>query len=297
MPTSHLVLILLVCLAWAGNFLASATALLSLPPFAYTTLRLLIVLAVLFPFLRAPAPGQWPRLFAVAVLNGALHFGLNFWALRAAGDLSSVAIAMQSYVPMSVLLSIWLIGERIGWRSAIAIAISFAGVLVMGLDPQVAEQPMALTLCLLASLAMALGSTLMRNLTGVGAFSLQAWSAAIGIPLLVPVSLWLEGDVVAIVAQAPAIAWAGAVYSALIASILGHGLYFWLIRRHGVSAVTPYLLLAPVFAVILGIAFWGDRPGPRLLLGGTLVLGGILVIALRGLARTRPVPAPIKPAT
>ena len=41
------------------------------------------------------------------------------------------------------------------------------------------------------------------------------------------------------------------------------------------AQVTPWLLLTPVFAMGLGIAFWGDRPGPRLLIGGAMVLGGV----------------------
>jgi O-acetylserine/cysteine efflux transporter len=60
--------------------------------------------------------------------------------------------------------------------------------------------------------------------------------------------------------------------------------------RHKVADVTPWLLLAPVMAVGLGIAFWGDRPGPRLYLGGAMVLGGVLLIALRARARARPLP-------
>jgi hypothetical protein len=51
---------------------------------------------LLAPWLRAPAPGHWPRLVAVALLNGSLHFGINFWALQAAGDISSVAIGSRA---------------------------------------------------------------------------------------------------------------------------------------------------------------------------------------------------------
>ncbi|MCA1714295.1 MAG: DMT family transporter, partial [Gammaproteobacteria bacterium] len=68
------------------------------------------------------------------------------------------------------------------------------------------------------------------------------------------------------------------------------GLYYVLVQRHPVAQVTPWLLLVPVLAVALGVVFWGDRPGPRLLLGGVMVLGGVLVIALRALARARPLP-------
>ncbi|MBA3546149.1 MAG: DMT family transporter [Nannocystis sp.] len=281
MPPAHLVLVVLISLAWGGNFLASAVALLSLPPFLYTALRLAMVLVILAPWLRAPAPGHWPRLVAVALLNGSLHFGINFWALRAAGDLSSVAIGLQSHVPISVILSVWLLGERISRTTAIAVALAFVGVLVMGLDPTVADQPLALALCLLAAFALALGSTLMRRLAGVGVFSLQAWGAVLGIPLMLAVSAVLEGDPRVHLAAAPLVAYGGAAYSAIAASILGHGGYYWLVQRHGVSPVSPYTLLTPLFAVLLGVLVWGDRPGPRLAIGGALVLGGVLLIALR----------------
>lgn len=281
MPPAHLVLIVLICLAWGGNFLASAAALQSLPPFLYTALRLAIVLAILAPWLRAPARGHWPRLVAVALLNGSLHFGVNFWALRAAGDLSSVAIALQTHVPISVLLSVWLLGERVGRATVVAVAVAFVGVLVMGLDPAVADEPLALALCLLAAFALALGSTLMRRLAGVGVFSLQAWGALLGVPLMLAVSGLLEGDARVHLAAAPPVAFAGAAYSAVAASILGHGGYYWLVLRHGISPVAPYVLMTPLFAVLLGVLVWGDRPGPRLVLGGALVLGGVLIIALR----------------
>lgn len=294
LPGRHLLLVLVICLAWAGNFLASAIALQDTPPFLFTALRLALVLALLFPFLRRPAAGHWPRLIAVAALNGSVHFGLSFWALRVASDLSSIAIAMQTYVPMSVLLSVWLLGERVGWRRGLAIGISFAGVLFMGLDPEVADRPFALVLCLVSAFSLALGSVLMRGLEGVGPFSMQAWAALVGVPLMLAVSLALEGAALATLPTLPLSAWAGVAYSAVAASIVGHGLYFGLVRHHGVSAVTPYLLLVPVFATILGVLFWGDRPGWRLLTGGTLVLGGVLVVILR--ARVRRVPAPLPPS-
>jgi O-acetylserine/cysteine efflux transporter len=42
-------------------------------------------------------------------------------------------------------------------------------------------------------------------------------------------------------------------------------------------------------AVLLGIVFWGDRPGPQLWIGGAMVLGGVLLIALRAMAKVRSV--------
>ncbi len=292
MPVRHLVLLLLICLAWAGNFLGSAAALQHLPPFLFTLLRMLLVAALLAPWLRWPPPGQWPRLIAVALLCGALHFALSFWSIQLAGNLASPAILMQSYVPMATLLAVVLLGERIGLPTSLGIALSFLGVLVLGFDPVVLAAPKSLLLMLASASLLALGMVLMRGLHGLHPLGQQAWSALIGIgPLVLISALFESGQWIALV-QAPPVAWIGVVYSAIVASALGHGLFYWLVQRYPVSQVTPYLLLTPVFAIGLGIAFWGDRPGPRLLIGGAMVLGGVLTIALRARAKARVLPEP-----
>ena len=111
--------------------------------------------------------------------------GLSFWSLKLAGDLASPAIIMQSYVPMAVLFA-WLIrGERFAWRSGLAILVSFAGILVLGFDPIVLDNPQSMVLMLVSALFLAIGTVLMRGLSGIDAFSMQAWSAWIGLgPLL-----------------------------------------------------------------------------------------------------------------
>lgn len=286
-PLGHLLLILLICSAWGGNFLASAAALRELPPLLFTALRLSVVAMVLLPWLRWPRQQQWRRLVTVGLANGAVHFALSFWALRLSLDLASPAIVMQSYVPMSALLAVWLLGERIGWSSAAAIALSFAGVLVLGLDPLVLQAPLALVLMLVSALFLAIGTVLMRGLIGLHPFNFLAWSALIGIPLLLGVSFVVEGNPVPLLAAAGPVGWGGALYSALLASVLGHGLFYWLVQRHPVSLITPYLLLAPLIAVVLGMLFWGDRPGPRLLTGGAMVLAGVFFITVLNGARTK----------
>ena len=290
MPPRDLLLALLVCAAWAVNFLTSAIALREVPPLLFTGLRLALLGLVLAPFLRRPAPGQWPRLLAITLSTGVLHFGLSFWALQLAGDLSSPAIVMQSYIPMSVLLAWALLGERFAWRTGTAIALSFGGVLVLGFDPLVLDNPASLALMLVSAFFLALGTVLMRGLQAMDRYGMQAWTAAIGVVPLFLLSAWLEPGAIATVPSFGAMSWMGVAYAALVASLLGHGLYYTRVQRHPVAKVMPWLLLTPVFAVALGVLAWGDRPGPRLWLGGAMVLGGILVIALRTQARARAAP-------
>ncbi|MEM7706436.1 MAG: DMT family transporter [Pseudomonadota bacterium] len=285
MPAPHLLLIFVACLVWAFNFIASATGLLHFPPFLFTLLRFILVMIVLLPFLKRPPAGQWWRLVAVAVLTGALHFGLNFWGLQLSDDISSVAILVQAYIPMSAVMAAILLKERLGWRSVLSISVAFAGVLVLGFDPKVFSQLDSALLVLLAAFSMSLGTVLMRGIRGMDPLGFQAWTALISIVALTPVVLLLERPSPELFTEAQWQHWGGVVYSALGASIVAHGIFFFLIQRHPVAYVTPYLLMTPLLAIVLGIVMWGDRLSWGLVAGGVLIIGGILILSLRARAR------------
>jgi len=282
MPGRDIALVVLVCAVWALNVLIAAFALEELPPILFTGLRMAVLTLLLWPFLRWPQPGQWPHLLAIGLCLGVFHFGLSFWALDLAGDLSSLAILMQSYVPMAAVLAWALLGERIGLGRASAIAVSVLGVLVLGFDPIVLDHPLAMALTLGSALMLALATVLMRGLQGQSVWSQQGWLALLSVGPLLGLSLWLEGPLLLNAAQAGLAGWGGVFYSALVSSLVGHGLYYILLQRHPVATVTPWLLLSPLMTVVLGVAVWGDRPGPALWLGGAMVLGGVLAIALQG---------------
>lgn len=292
MPIPHRVALLSICLIWAGNFVASAVAVDYLPPITVTALRFAMVLALLFPFLRRPSEGQWINLLVACWCIGALHFGLVFLALKRSADVSSVAILMQVYVPMSTILAVAILGERVGWRTVSGIALAFGGVLVVGLDPVVLAQLDVLGLVLASAFFLGLGTIFMRRVQGVKPFSFQAWNALLSIIPLALLAAAFESPMQALGASAwtspaiPAIA-----YSAIGASIIGHGTFYWLIQRHEVNTVTPYLLLVPILAVILGVLLRGDEPGARLLLGGAMVIGGVLWVTIRARKRERPLAA------
>jgi O-acetylserine/cysteine efflux transporter len=294
MTPRDLLIVFVICLAWAGNFLTSALALRELSPLLYTALRLLLLGVLLLPFLKPPPRAMRVRLVAVALCNGVLHFGLSFWAIKLAGDLASPAIVMQSYVPMAAVIAWFLLGERFAWRTGLAILVSFAGILVLGFDPLVLDHPGSLSLMLVSAFFLALGTVLMRDLKGIDALSVQGWTAWIGTLPLLAASTLMEPDPLHQVTSVSAIAWLGVAYAAVIASMLGHGLFYLLVQRHAVAQITPYLLMTPLFAVALGIAFWGDRPGTKLWIGGAMVLGGVLAIALRTWAKQRALGQPAR---
>lgn len=290
MSPRDIFLVLLICIAWAGNFLTSAFALREIPPFLFTALRFVALGLPLVFWMKRPPPGQWPRLLTVCICVGVLHFGLSFAALKMAGDLSSPAIVLQSYIPMTAVLAWLVLGERFAWRTGLAIAVSFGGVLVLGLDPSVLDNWMAVVVMLLAALFLAIGTVLMKGLRGLDTFSMQGWTSVFAVLPLLAISAVLEPGAIPALVSVSWVGWVGVAYAAFVSSLLGHGLYYVLVQRYPVAQVTPWLLLTPVIAVGLGIAFWGDRPGPRLFIGGAMVLGGVLGVAIRASKKSRTMP-------
>lgn len=268
-------LIAVVVAAWAGNFLFSKLAMRELPPLMFTALRLLMLGVVLLPWIKAPPKSQRVRLALVAVLYGAVHFGLGFMGLQRSPTIGSPMIVMQSYVPMATILA-WLIyRESLSRRDVLALIVSFSGIAVLGFDPAIFAAPFAMWLLVASAFFLALGSVMLRRLTGVDVATQQGWTAWIGLLPLLAWSMLTEPGAITAVRNASAMAWVGVIYAAIVVSLVGHGAYYFLLQRRPVAEVTPYLLLAPVLTTLLGVWVLGDPVTMRLIAGGALVLAGV----------------------
>ncbi|MBK8510238.1 MAG: DMT family transporter [Candidatus Competibacter sp.] len=279
MKPGDLLLALLANTAWAFNFIAGKAGVGHFEPFLFTSLRFGVLLLVLLPFLRW-IPGRMGGVLGIALVQGVIHFSLIFAGLNASGDIASVAIASQLYVPFSTVLAVILLGERLGRRRLLGLASAFGGVLVIGLDPVVFNHLDALLLIAGGALAMAVATVQMRRLRDVGVFALQGWIALCATPALALLSALFEDGQWAALQTATPWDWATPIYSALGASLVGHGIVYHLLGRYPVSVTTPLLLLSPVLAVAFGVLLWGDVLTWKLVLGGVMTLAGILVITV-----------------
>ena len=287
MKPGDLLLALLANTAWAFNFIVGKAGVSHFQPFLFTGLRFAVLLLVLLPFLRW-LPGRMGGVLGIALVEGVIHFSLIFAGLEASGDIASVAIASQLYVPFSALLAVMFLDERLGRRRLLGMASAFGGVLVIGLDPLVFNHLDALLLITAGALAMAVATIQMRRLQGVGVLALQGWIALCATPALALLSLLFEDGQWAAVRSATPWEWATPVYSALAASLIGHGIVYLLLGRYPVGVVTPLLLLSPVLAVVFGVLLWGDVLTWKLILGGILTLAGIAIITVPAPRRVAP---------
>ena len=278
---SHLWQLVAINAIWGFNIVAVKLSADRFPPVFLTFLRFLIVGLVVWPWLKIRR-GEMRWLLTAATCSGGLQFALMYSGVALSGSMSSVAIAAQLGVPFATLLSIGFLGERIHWRRWLGIGMSFIGVGLIGFSPEVFHSWAGLLLIVVAAFIGAVGLVAIKRVHELEPLELQAWLAWGSVPLLLPLSLFLEDGQLQSLRTAGAIGWGALLYSAGLASLVAHTAYFALIRRYPVTSVAPVTVLTPLFSVLFSVLLLGDILDWRMILGGLLTLSGITVIVVRG---------------
>ena len=107
------------------------------------------------------------------------------------------------------------------------------------------------------------------------------WSSVVISLASALLSLLLESPRLELLITAPIHSWAGLVFTVLLSSIIGHGLWNYLVQKHPVSMVAPFSLLVPVAGVAFGQLFYREPLTSELLLGGIMTLLGVAIIVMR----------------
>ena len=231
--------------------------------------------------MRRCGSGSWRwRLIVVAILMGGGNFALVFLALKTSTP-SAVAVVGQLGVPITTLLSMVMLGEKIHWRRGVGIALTFVGVMAVMWDPRGFSISTGLLYVVGSAVAASLGAVMMKQIEGVKPLQFQAWVGFASFwPLLALTALLEPGQVqVGIDAGWPFVA--AVLYSGLVVSVGAHTAYYLLIGRYEANLISPLTLMTPLATIALGVAIFDDPFGVRMVAGSAIALTGVLIIALR----------------
>jgi O-acetylserine/cysteine efflux transporter len=152
----------------------------------------------------------------------------------------------------------------------------------MGFDPRIADRWESLALVIGSAFVGALGLIGVKKLRGFTPLGLLAWTAWIGLPVLLLTTLRVEEpNFVQLLHDVTWKGWAALAFATVCASLIAHTGYFHLVQKYPVTSVAPLTTLSPVFSVIFGVALLGDPLSPQILLGGFCTLAGVFIITLR----------------
>ncbi len=274
-------LLALVCLVWASNNIVSKYVVshLGLPPLFYAAVRFAVVALVTLPWLLPMPRPRW-RLLVVALLMGGGNFALLFIGLKTSTP-SAAAVVIQLGVPMTTLLSVVMLGERVRLRRGLGIALTFVGAVAVMWNPHGLSISTGLLFVAAAAFAGSLGAVMMKQIEGVKPLQFQAWVGFASFWPLAGLSAVFEPGQMAMGIQAGWPFLAAVLFSGLVVSVAGHTIYYALIQRYEANLISPLTLMTPLATIALGVAIFHDPFGPRMMIGSAIALSGVLIIALR----------------
>jgi drug/metabolite transporter (DMT)-like permease len=171
-----------------------------------------------------------------------------------------------------------LLGERIGWRRGIGIALAFAGAVMVMYDPGGFALSIGLIFVVGSAFAAAFGVVLVKKMDNVEPLQFQAWvGLASAIPLALG-SLSLETNQVERAATAGWPFFLAVAYTAVFVSLLGHSVFFRLVQKYEANLISTLTLMCPLMGIGLGVLITGDPFGMRMIVGTAVVLTGVAVI-------------------
>ncbi|MFW5949086.1 MAG: DMT family transporter [Halolamina sp.] len=299
-----------LAIAWGAGFSAIEVGLQSMDPILFAGYRFDIGAVVTIGALAAVGRLERPRtradrqaiLVAAVLLVFGNVFFLFFGQLYTSGSIASVVYSLSPVLTVG-FAAVLLSGTGLGPRDAVGIVLGLLGVVLIARpDPTASanapENAPALLdgafavlgpdgvgagLVFCAVIAVAGGSVLLRRVDApMASLPTTGWAMAVGAVLLHVASLAL-GETFSL--PDGRWTWVAVAYVGVVASSVGYGAYFTLMRRRGPFTANLVSYAVPPVASVTGWALLDERLPPLAIAGFVCILFGFLVLNREVVAR------------
>ena len=160
-------------------------------------------------------------------------------------------------------LSHIFLGEKVGWRRWLVIAVGFGGV-VVALRPSTASLSLSSLFAILGSLSFAVSMILGRRLRTTSDTTLVTWQTigALVMGVVLAVADWRT---------ASSLDWSAMLLLGIV-SCMAHLLITRALKLAPASTLAPLQYTLLLWAVVFGIVFFGDVPDSQMLIGSAIIV-------------------------
>ncbi len=219
-------------------------------------------------------------LFLISLGIGSLHFAFLFVGLKTA-EAGAAAIVAQLGVPISTLMSMAFLSEKVGWRRGLGIAMAFIGAAIITVNPDTFTISIGLIYVTASAFVASGAGILMKKMPGINPLQLQAWIGLFSFAPLLILSGFTETGSIDALLQGGVAVWAALAFAVIAVSIFGHSTFYSLLRRYDVSLISPLLVMTPIWGVLLSVVFLKEALTFNLIVGAAISLIGVFVILIR----------------
>ena len=278
---AHALLALLVTAIWGFNFVVIKVGVAQVPPLLLTGLRFLFAALPAVFFIRRPSVG-WRWIVGYGTFIGVLQFGLLFVSIRLGMTAALASVVMQLQVFFTIGFAAFLLGERSKPIQILGAVVAFSGMGVIAAGRWSGPELLPFLLCLLAALSWGIANLIVKMSGEKNALSMIVWaSLAAPLPLFVMSYLFEDHAAIAQAVLYPSVLLVVSVaFLAWPATILGFGVWSFLLSRYPANLVSPFALLVPVFGISSGVIFLGEPFGSAAIIGSLLVMAGLVLTVL-----------------
>ena len=286
----------LVAIIWGANFVVIDEGLKGFPPFLLLCARFLVVLfpAIFF----VPRPGPWGTILRVGLFMSLGQFALLYLSLHLGMPAGLASLLVQVQVIFSLAISRVVLKERPTRQQMVGVGIGLAGLAVLVAGRSATSGLLPLAVIIAACLSWSIGNVLSRRAQFTSGFGLTVWSGivvpipALGLAFLVNGSHAVDHAV----SHIGLVTIASTLYTAVLCSLFGYGVWNSLLSRYPVGSVVPFSLIVPVAGIATAWIALGQQPTMSEAVGGLILLGGIATTTMqrsraRPAAATTPLPA------
>lgn len=277
-------LALLVVVVWGLNFVVIKMGLHNMPPLMLAGLRFLLVAFPALLFVARPKiPLKLLLGYGLTISFG--QFAFLFCAIKFGMPAGLASLVLQVQAFFTIILGAFVFGERLQGKQLAGISLAVFGVLVL-IEGSLNGQHVALLgfmLTLAAGLSWACGNIfnklIMQHETRPPVLSLVVWSALIPIVPFMAASFILDGPQAMLksLVEIDLTTILSLIYLALVASIIGYGIWGSLLGRYETWRVAPLSLLVPVVGLASAALLLDETLSVLQLCGAGLIMAGLYI--------------------
>ena len=261
------------------GFVIAKPAMEYFPPYLLMGMRFTIPALILVWWFPIPK-GLFLDLFKVSFIGNTLQYGLTYNGLNII-DASSAVLLVQLEVPFGILIAFFLLKEIPSIKNIIGLVIAFFGVFILTGAPNLEGKYFGVLLTLSGAFTWSLGAVMAKPLSKkIGAFALMTWLAVFSGPMLILISVIVNGNPIQYILFANFNSWLTVLYLGFFMQPAAYGAWYYVLSKYPVNKVMPVLLLLPITGLITAIFLLGEDPPKQVFLGGTVIVFGVGMILL-----------------
>jgi len=217
---------------------------------------------------------------AYGLALGVGQFGLLFSAIKLGmpAGLASLVVQVQGF--FTIGLAFVLLGERLSRFQALGALVALGGIGLIAGERFEATALVPLLMVLLAAFFWGVSNIASKEAGRIDMLAFVVWSSLVPILPLLGLSLLFEGPAAMGEALGGGVSWPilGIIgFNGYCATLLGFGLWSYLLARYPAGLIAPLSLLVPVVGMASAFVLLGETMTGLEVVGSALVFAGLVV--------------------